>query len=149
MAELYGIGGLHTILNEDIPKNTKNTTGLPNTYKDYTKEDLEKITGMRWLDHEVEWLNQMMKAHREGQKLVIMPARGTIKNKLMKAYLGICAAEDTYNDFYKWFTEGEDEVYFDEEANKIVREQLKAESVKRKYNIYDYYKWRIDEDEQN
>lgn len=61
----------------------------------YTKEFLKEMTGMRWFDREVEWLNQMLKAYREGKKLYIMPARATTKTKLVNTYYGLCAAEDS------------------------------------------------------
>lgn len=118
----------------------------------YTKEFLKEMTGMRWFDREVEWLNQMLKAYREGKKLYIMPARATTKTKLANTYHALCAAEDSKKPFIyfdEFISEGMDEVYFDDEDNKIVQEQLKAESIKRKDNIYDYYEWRLDEDESN
>lgn len=59
----------------------------------YTKKFLEEMTGMRWLDREVEWLNKMMKTHREGKVLYIMPARGGTKNKVIKTYHTLCVVE--------------------------------------------------------
>lgn len=71
---------------------------------EYTKEDLQKMTGVYWTDYNVEILNAMLKAHREGKKLYVMPNMYPRQGKrlLAKTFDTICAAEGKRSD-YKTF----------------------------------------------
>ena len=40
-----------------------------------TKEQLEKLFGVSFLDYEVEIFNMVIEAHRKGEKVIVYPAR--------------------------------------------------------------------------
>ena len=82
----------------------------------YTKEFLEEVTGKRWVDQEVAWLNTLIKAYREGKKLYIIPARGSTKYKNINTYNTLCVLESEMKsqiNFDKF-------IAFYEKANKII-----------------------------
>ena len=71
-----------------------------------TKEQLKRLFGITFFDHEVELFNAMLEAHREGKKIVLYPARQSSRtHKVSRCF-----------DIYRALQGGikVDQVYFDE-----------------------------------
>lgn len=58
-----------------------------------TKEQLEKIFGIEFLDYEVEMFNFLIKTYEEGTKVIYMPARKR-RSKVVDCF-NICSAIKT------------------------------------------------------
>lgn len=70
-----------------------------------TKEELEKLFDMPFLDWEVECFNTMLQAYREGKRIIYYPARQASRTKLSQCF-----------DIYRALENGikVNQVYFDE-----------------------------------
>jgi hypothetical protein len=70
-----------------------------------TKEELEKLFDIPFLDWEVEWFNAMLQAYREGKRLIVGIARQRGRTKLSQCF-----------DIYRALESGikVNQVYFDE-----------------------------------